>query len=942
VELVALKPLALETLVFRTTEGAFHLAVIARATFDLKSGELLDPEPVRGDVLHQGGRSLRVASDLVPRRARADVTFAGHAHRERVRFTVIPSDGAPLVDKTLRVSKPPIEMSYEHAFGGASSKTNPVGTATPRIVDPANEKRTGGLGPVPSTWWWRSRLLGDHDLATIEGLRAIPRDLDFAFFNAAPPDQQVAFLKGNETILLEGLTTDAELRVTLPGLRAFARVEIASIPRDLTMVCDALVVDGDSLRATLTFRGDMPIPIEHVEARVLATLAHDRPEFPAPARSSKRTATHPSRTTEHVPVINQSGMVPFTIMSRMRRDALVVVVKGTFDLVAEAPATLAARQEPPRGDTPWADGESLRYASDFAPFKPRADVTLVGHGYPGDDPTVAHVHLHFGELRRSVAVFGDRKWETLGAQGKPATFKSMPLRWERAFGGADSSKNPYGRGKLMLPNLERLDALMQSPDDNPEPAVFAPLDASLRRASTGTYGARWLETRWPYFPDDFDWAYFNAAPREQQIDYPRGDERYALFGVIAGGGRLQGRMPAVRPRAFAALVDGRFTEIALRIDTVHFDADARQLIVVHRGLFETNDPDASEVAAVFVVSEDGKALPLEEAHERYLAEATVKPPEPYKPPPIEIRAPPPKRKVIEGWFREGTLVGRDLTGGDLRDLDLAGVDLRGTVLARCDLRGAKLRGANLDEVSLSGVRADDVDFTGATLLRADLHGAVLDGARFDDAKLASADLRDTSCSRARFKGATLDGAQLDRARCEGALFERTSMRKANLTGASLNRAVFVEANLDDAKLYDVRGSEVKFDRASMNDARLDRAFLPHASFPAIVGEGLCAESADFERATFQSAKLKGALFVRARLREAILSKADLRDAILRKADLHSAKLLRTNAMGANFVEAGLERADFRGANLYRADTWRARVAGASFEHAHLVGTKLSG
>lgn len=939
-ELIALKPLALETLVFRSAEGAFRLTIIAKATFDLRSGELIDPDPIRADVLHDNGRSLRVASDLVPRRGRADVTFAGRAHATHVRFAVLPRHGAPLLDKRLRIVSPPVPLTYEHAFGGASSKTNPVGTATPTIVDPSNEKRTAGFGPVPSTWWWRSRLLQEHDLATILSLRAIPRDLDFAFFNAAPPDQQVAFLVGDETIELEGLTEGAALRVTLPGLRAFARFEGSDVP----LVADTLVVDGDSLHATLTFRGDVPIANETAVGRIVATLATDSPDFgPIAGDISRRTAEHPPRTTEHVPVLNVSRFVPFTMQTRMRKDTLIAIVKGTFDLVDDAPAKLATRQVPPLGDTRYADTESIRYPSDFVPFKPRADVLLVGHAHSGIDPTVAHVQLHFGDLRRSIAVFGDRTWQSLGAQGKPAPFKTMPLRWERAYGGPLSEKNPLGRGKgtaVLLPNLERLEALVTSPDSDPEPASFGPIDPEwrARRSKLGTYGARWLATRWPYFPDDFDWGYFNCAPREQQVAWPQGDERYELFGVTEGGGSLAGRLPVERPRAFAALSDGRFVEIVLRIDTVHFDTDQRQVTVVHRGLLETSDADASEVSAVFVVDE---ALSIEEAHERYLAAAHRPAPPPRKAAPIEIRVPPPKRKTIEAWVRDKALAGKDLTGGDLRNLDLSGHDLRGAMLARSDLRGATLARANLDDANLGEVLADGVDFSGASLARADLHAARLDGANFTDATLLRANLRSAVAKGAKLSDAKADGATFAHAILDDARFERASLLRADFSFAALDRLSFVSAVMDDAKLYDTRGTGVCFDRASLRDARFDRAELT-GSFAAASATGLCAESAVFDGSTFLGSNLAGALLIRARLRDVILSKCDLRSAILRKADLTGAKLLKANAMGASFEGAILERTDFRGANLYGAETYRARIANANFEHAHIVGTKLSG
>ncbi|HVY47570.1 MAG TPA: DUF2169 domain-containing protein, partial [Minicystis sp.] len=62
---------------------------------------------------------------------------------------------------------------------------------------------------------------------------------------------------------------------------------------------------------------------------------------------------------------------------------LSVVVKATFSIASDGEAALAELQEPLRLDEPMGeiDAAGLRYASDFAPRRPRADVTLVGHAH---------------------------------------------------------------------------------------------------------------------------------------------------------------------------------------------------------------------------------------------------------------------------------------------------------------------------------------------------------------------------------------------------------------------------------------------------------------------------------------------------------------------------------------------------------------------------------
>src|SRR4051812_36895083 len=59
---------------------------------------------------------------------------------------------------------------------------------------------------------------------------------------------------------------------------------------------------------------------------------------------------------------------------------------------------------------------SLLYPTDFAVFKPRADVTLAGHAYaPGGASPAAQVRFRFGRkgngFDRSIAVFGERRWQ---------------------------------------------------------------------------------------------------------------------------------------------------------------------------------------------------------------------------------------------------------------------------------------------------------------------------------------------------------------------------------------------------------------------------------------------------------------------------------------------------------------------------------------------------
>jgi uncharacterized protein YjbI with pentapeptide repeats len=76
---------------------------------------------------------------------------------------------------------------------------------------------------------------------------------------------------------------------------------------------------------------------------------------------------------------------------------MTVVVKGTFDLVEGGPAALRGEPDPVLGDI-YADDDpenSLVYASDLTIFKPRCDVTVVGHAHaPRGSARLIQVRLY--------------------------------------------------------------------------------------------------------------------------------------------------------------------------------------------------------------------------------------------------------------------------------------------------------------------------------------------------------------------------------------------------------------------------------------------------------------------------------------------------------------------------------------------------------------------
>jgi len=318
--------------------------------------------------------------------------------------------------------------------------------------------------------------------------------------------------------------------------------------------------------------------------------------------------------------------------------SLTLIVKGTFDLKPDQTATPSEEQLFLAGDEFYLDDDEMqgspRYEADFAYFKPRADLLLVGkcHAPRGKPIPACQVTFRVGEKSRSLAVFGDRYWKrnALGVQTitEPEPFTEMELRYENSFGGQDYKYNPVGKGHRkeetnagknmrLLPNVEAPDSLIDSPRSRPQPAGFGPLGRmwEQRFSRMGTYKGKWLEERWPWFPTDFDWGHFNAAPPEMQLEgYLRGDEALYFQNLHPEQARYQSRLPGLRVRCFVNTAtevetdQARFDEVSMVLDTLWIDMDAQKLVLVWRGWTEVLSEDYEEVRHVFIMSE-----PLEAA-----------------------------------------------------------------------------------------------------------------------------------------------------------------------------------------------------------------------------------------------------------------------------------------------------------------------------------------
>lgn len=296
------------------------------------------------------------------------------------------------------------------------------------------------------------------------------------------------------------------------------------------------------------------------------------------------------------------------------RDLLAVVVKATYAIRLGEPLELAAEQVPVNlTGTYYGDPAefSARFEPEVAFTKLATDVVLVGHAYPSR-PGARHtdVALQVGPIKKSVRVFGDRRWiSSMGFEkiSDPAPFEHIPLQWERAFGGWDRTtsdpdahrvekRNPVGvgfRDKVLgvrmdgipLPNLEDPRVLIRNPADRPAPAGFGFIGPHWepRVQHAGTYDEAWQEARMPLLPKDFDRRFFNAAPPDQITPrYLTGDEPVAIANASPEP-LLSFRLPGEPPPRLTVVYRRRADEpLQAQLDTVILDTDTMQVLLLWR------------------------------------------------------------------------------------------------------------------------------------------------------------------------------------------------------------------------------------------------------------------------------------------------------------------------------------------------------------------------
>jgi hypothetical protein len=106
-----------------------------------------------------------------------------------------------------------------------------------------------------------------------DGIADYPDDFNWKYFQAAPRDQRIADLRGDEWIMLEGLhRTHERIRARLPRAQGLCRVysyRDVGAPEMVTLRATMLHIEPDDDRCSLLYRGHFPIASELCAAELV-------------------------------------------------------------------------------------------------------------------------------------------------------------------------------------------------------------------------------------------------------------------------------------------------------------------------------------------------------------------------------------------------------------------------------------------------------------------------------------------------------------------------------------------------------------------------------------------------------------------------------------------------------------------------------------------------
>lgn len=623
------------------------------------------------------------------------------------------------------------------------------------------------------------------------------------------------------------------------------------------------------------------------------------------------------------------------------------ILKGTFSLANNKPA-IPAEKNPGliSGDIHLDDDieRSLYYSSDFVPFKPRADVLFVGkcHAPKGTKVPARKVTIEVGSKTKTTNVFGNRYWKkfSLGTSASdPEPFTEIDLCYENSFGGHGYKKNPVGKGfgkvetddgeKLrLLPNILRPSQQLITKNSRPEPVGFGALhhNWAQRMALVGTYTKSYAKKRWPCFPEDFDWGFFNSAPRDQQVEgYMRGDETLLFKNLHPEHPEYRSALPGLRALCFLEEMGnndqpGVLRKVSMNLDTVWIDMEKEKLVLVWRGLTEVQFPKLKEFNSVFVFTEPLSEPDHDLKHYRALMQETI----------VREDA---EFEIEESQFEDVDAIMKK----EMAELDAEAAKVE-KEFADLEAGSAAEEAKHLELVR--GKMGDDAALLEKVLSQPPANVIplstimpqveALQAERPDLAAQWEESLKEDGNAEKEMAAMDAEEAEFDAEMTEEPPLTREAVIAKVKSGEGLENTDLSELDLSKLDLSGVNLAGARMEEVNLSDSNLTRAILKEADLSRSNLSG-----ANMDGAVLDKVRLDGANCVNTIFRSVSIELSDFSGLVLKDADFSSAcgeyvDFSGADLTGAVFVEAKLPRSDFDGCQLAGADFRKAEIRDTDF------------
>lgn len=318
---------------------------------------------------------------------------------------------------------------------------------------------------------------------------------------------------------------------------------------------------------------------------------------------------------------------------------LSIIAKNTFKMLPGKEVQLSDKSIPLFKQTHFYDDKddgSILYESDLVPFKPLADIVVVGKAHTPNKKSqqILDVGLQVGKTKKIIKVFGDRFWYQADEDGdfvisEPQPFTTMTLKYEKSYGGNDldndiyNRKNPIGRGCISeeslqnsefrkLPNIENPQDLFESWNSRPDPVGlgFYANNWEPRFQYLGSYDDETLEDDQLGLPKNFNDRFYNSAHPDLQVEaYLEGNEKVELVN-LSSKGRLIFNLPNIKPEVVVSKKNFNVedandekcdeTHIKMNLDTLVFIPEEEVFYQVFRGVYELDSMQDIQTLSVLV------------------------------------------------------------------------------------------------------------------------------------------------------------------------------------------------------------------------------------------------------------------------------------------------------------------------------------------------------